>query len=57
MRLFDATGNIEVERIALPERSGGVFHGFISDAAAGDRYGLRAHGPYDPRNGHRFNAT
>jgi pullulanase/glycogen debranching enzyme len=23
--------------------------------AAGERYGLRASGPYDPRNGHRFN--
>ncbi len=23
--------------------------------AEGERYGLRAHGPYDPGNGHRFN--
>jgi glycogen operon protein len=55
--LFDAGGQTEVERIALPEKSGDVFHGFVSNVRAGDRYGLRAHGPYDPRNGHRFNAA
>ena len=43
------------ERIALPERTGDVFHGFVAGVAPGDRYGLRAHGPYDPRHGHRFN--
>src|SRR4051794_29726476 len=53
--LFDATGNVEVERIALPERTGNVFHGFVHGIAAGDRYGLRAHGPYAPREGHLFN--
>ena len=55
--LFDAAGQVEIERIALPERSGDVFHGFVSGIGAGDRYGLRAHGPYDLRNGHRFNPT
>ena len=53
--LFDASGTTERARIALPERTGDVFHGFVPGIAAGDRYGLRAHGPYDPRNGHRFN--
>ena len=43
------------ERIALPERTGDVFHGFVAGVAPGERYGLRAHGPYDPRDGHRFN--
>jgi glycogen debranching enzyme GlgX/4-alpha-glucanotransferase len=42
-------------RITLPERTGDVFHGFVDGVAAGARYGLRAHGPYDPRNGYRFN--
>ena len=55
--LFDAAGAAEIARIPLPERSGDVFHGFIAGIAAGERYGLRAHGPYDPRNGHRFNAA
>ncbi len=53
--LFDASGQAETERIALPERTGDVFHGFIPGINAGDRYGLRAHGPYDPAHGHRFN--
>ena len=53
--LFDSAGRTETARIALPERSGDVFHGFVAGIAAGERYGLRASGPYDPRNGHRFN--
>ncbi len=42
-------------RIALPARTGDVFHGFIEGVTAGTRYGLRAHGPYAPDAGHRFN--
>ena len=53
--LFDPSDGHERERIRLPERTGGVFHGFVPGLAAGDRYGLRAHGPYDVRAGHRFN--
>ena len=53
--LFDVSGQSELERIALPERTGDVFHGFVADVESGRRYGLRAHGPYDPRQGHRFN--
>jgi glycogen debranching enzyme GlgX/4-alpha-glucanotransferase len=55
--LFDGTGQAEIERIALPEKSGDVFHGFVAGVGAGTRYGLRAHGPYDPRHGQRFNAA
>ncbi|WP_044559665.1 glycogen debranching protein GlgX [Azospirillum sp. B4] len=51
--LFD--GDREVARVALTERTGDVFHGFVDGIAAGQRYGLRAHGPFDPRAGHRFN--
>ncbi len=53
--LFDAQGQIELDRIALPARGGDIFHGHIADVPAGSRYGLRAHGPYAPRAGHRFN--
>ncbi|HEY1721177.1 MAG TPA: glycogen debranching protein GlgX [Magnetospirillaceae bacterium] len=53
--LFDAQGDKEIERIALPARSGDIFHGHIADVPAGARYGLRAQGPYAPRAGHRFN--
>ncbi len=53
--LFDGAGEREQERVVLPERTGDVFHGFVAGVAAGDRYGLRTHGPHDPRHGHRFN--
>src|ERR1700710_1687941 len=51
--LFDAAG-VE-RRFRLPARTGDVFHGHIAGITAGALYGLRAHGPYDPANGHRFN--
>ena len=53
--LFDESGMAELARIRLPERTGDVYHGFIAEIDAGRRYGLRAHGPYDLRHGHRFN--
>jgi len=52
--LFDAAGT-EVRRFDLPERSGPVWHGFVSGLAAGARYGYRVHGVYAPERGHRFN--
>ena len=52
--LFSADGEREVERIALPERTGPIFHGFVRGITAGTRYGLRAHGPWAPHEGHRF---
>ena len=55
--VFDATGTTEQARIALPARTGDVRHGFVEGLAEGARYGLRAHGPYAPHDGHRFNAA
>ena len=53
--LFDADGGRELQRIRLPERTGEVFHGHVEGVQAGARYGLRAHGPFEPLQGHRFN--
>ena len=53
--LFDAPGEEELARLALPARTGEVIHGFIPGVAPGARYGLRASGPWAPRQGHRFN--
>ena len=53
--VFDATGTVEVARHRLPGRTGAVWHGHIPGMAPGARYGLRAHGPWDPAAGHRFN--
>ncbi len=53
--LFSADGQQELERYALPERSGAIWHGYMPGLQAGARYGLRAYGPYAPEQGHRFN--
>ena len=55
--LFGPEGDRELERIRLPEKTGDVFHGHIAGVVAGDRYGLRAHGPYEPLAGQRFNPS
>ena len=53
--LFDASSGAETQRLALPGRSGDVWHGHLPGGAAGLVYGLRAHGPWRPDRGHRFN--
>ena len=52
--LFGANDR-EIARLVLPERTGDVFHGHVTGVMPGARYGLRAHGPFAPREGHRFN--
>ncbi len=32
-----------------------MFHGYLRDARPGTVYGYRVHGPYAPKDGHRFN--
>jgi glycogen operon protein len=41
----------------LPECTGGVWHGFLPGCEAGQLYGYRVHGPYDPWNGLRCNPS
>jgi glycogen operon protein len=53
--IFSENGKRELARLALPERSGSIWHGFVPGLRPGTLYGLRAHGPYDPEHGHRFN--
>ena len=53
--LFDADGTTERARLRLPGRTGPVFHGHLPGVAPGTSYGLRAHGPWRPAAGHRFN--
>ena len=53
--IFDAGGRKELVRLALPECTDEVWHGYLPDAGPGLLYGFRAHGAYDPHRGHRFN--
>ena len=53
--IFDSAGQREITRYALHGPHDGVFHGFLPGLQPGLVYGLRAHGPYAPREGHRFN--
>jgi isoamylase len=55
--LFDDQGEREIERIEVPEYTDEVWHCFLPDARPGTIYGYRVHGPYEPANGHRFNAN
>lgn len=53
--LFDATGEHELQRIALPGHTGNVFHGYIPGLKPEQVYGYRVYGPYDPSRGLLFN--
>ncbi len=51
--LIDESGG--ESRVALPERNGLVWHGYLPRVGPGQRYGYRVHGPYDPAAGLRCN--
>ena len=53
--LFDERGETELARFPLTDRDGPIFHSHIDGVASGARYGLRAHGPWDPGHGLLFN--
>ncbi|HMH88078.1 MAG TPA: glycogen debranching protein GlgX [Steroidobacteraceae bacterium] len=57
--LFDAQSDAEIARYDLPARTGDVWHGLLSPrrAGPGTHYAFCVHGPDDPQNGHRFDAT
>lgn len=53
--LFSDDGRKEVARLLFQDRDGDVWHMRVEGMMPGQRYGLRAHGPYAPEDGHRFN--
>src|SRR4029077_20864467 len=53
--IFDETGERELQRIALPEHTDQIWHGYLPNVPPGTPYGYRVHGPYEPDAGHRFN--
>ena len=54
--LFDSPeAEHESERIALPEQTDMIWHGYVPGILPDQLYGYRVLGPYDPCAGHRFN--
>ncbi len=51
--LFDDEG--AEERIPLDEQTFHTWHGYLPGVRAGQRYGFRVHGPWNPAAGQRFN--
>lgn len=45
----------ESQRIMLRHQTDLVWHCYLPDVVPGQLYGYRAHGPYEPGQGHRFN--
>ena len=54
--LFDEDGK-QTDCIHLRERTAYVWHGLVRGIGAGQRYGYRVDGPWEPEQGHRFNPS
>ena len=55
--LFDSIDSeTESQRIKLVEQTDMVWHVYLPDVLPGQIYGYRVDGPYNPAEGHRFNA-
>ncbi len=52
--LYESGNDLPTRTVTLPDRTNFVWHGWIEGVQHGARYGIRAHGPYDPVNGLRF---
>jgi isoamylase len=53
--LFDAPDGEPTDIIQLRQRDRFVFHAFVHGLGAGQLYGYKVRGPFDPARGHRFN--
>ena len=53
--LFEPGAPVEKRRVALQPTGDGVWAAFVPAVVAGQLYGLRASGPWQPEAGHRFN--
>jgi isoamylase len=53
--LFSHDGSQEIARLPMPKHEGDIHSGYVPGVKPGQLYGYRAHGRYEPENGHRFN--
>ncbi|MGI4020911.1 MAG: glycogen debranching protein GlgX [Janthinobacterium lividum] len=51
--LFDNNNN--ETKIQIKERTHHIWHVYLPNILHGQLYGYRVYGPYDPKNGHRYN--
>jgi glycogen operon protein len=54
--IFDRKGRRVIDAIDMRWQTDQVWHCYLPEGRPGLLYGYRVHGPYDPHNGHRFNA-
>ncbi|MDH3431360.1 MAG: glycogen debranching protein GlgX [Gammaproteobacteria bacterium] len=54
--LFDRSGE-QTRRYTLTQSGDSIWHGYLPGCTAGQRYGYRVHGPYDPDKGLRCNSA
>ena len=53
----EVNGKLVETRFALSHRNGPIWHGYLAGVCAGQRYGYRVYGPWQPEYGTRFNAA
>src|SRR5262245_17374379 len=53
--LFDRADEPPTDVIRLDNRDRFVFHAFVHGLRAGQLYGFKVRGPFDPARGYRFN--
>ncbi len=53
--LFDEPNAKRETRIPLRHQTHQIWHGYLPEARPGQFYGYRVYGPYEPKEGHRFN--
>jgi isoamylase len=57
--LYDSSVDVKDPevRVKVTERTHQIWHCYLPGVKPGQLYGYRVHGPYEPENGHRFNAN
>lgn len=53
--LFDESGAKELQRFPILENDNNIWHIYLEGVKAGQLYGYRVYGPYEPLKGKRFN--
>ncbi len=53
----EINGHLVETRFALAHRTGPIWHGYLAGVKAGQRYGFRVYGSWQPERGLRFNSA